>query len=501
VEQGALIMNYVGHGGVLGWAHARVLEIPAIKSWTNFDNMPVFLTATCEFSYFDDPAFTSAGEEVFLNPNGGGIALLTTTRPTYASDNQQLVTGFYMNAFKKTNEQYPTLGDLIMDSKNNSGTDANTRKFVLLGDPALQMAYPKLHVVTTSITTKEKPLGSDTLNALSTVTIKGEIRDDNGNKVTGFNGTVMPTVYDKPSEITTTPLEGDSPFHFSIRKNVIYKGKLAVTAGQFSFSFIVPKDIAYNFGGGKISYYARINETDANGYNMNIIVGGYNNEASQDDEGPAIRLFMNDTMFVSGGITDQNPKLIALLSDSSGINTVGNGIGHDLTATLDDDSKSLKILNDYYVADLNTFQRGVITYPFFGLSDGLHTVTLKVWDVYNNSSDASIEFIVVSSSQLAVQHLLNYPNPFFDRTTFSFEYNQPNTEMNVQIDIYSLTGQKVKTLRQPFYSNGFRENKIEWDGSDDNGVRIGSGIYVYNVKVTIPDGSTTQKSSKLMVIR
>ena len=333
------------------------------------------------------------------------------------------------------------------------------------------------------------------------MTIKGEIRDDNGNKVTGFNGTVIPTVYDKASEITTTPLQGESPFQFSIRKNVIYRGKLAVTAGQFSFSFIVPKDIAYNFGSGKISYYAKSNETDANGYDLNIIVGGYDNGAGQDNEGPAIRLFMNDTTFVSGGITDQNPKLIAFLSDSSGINTVGNGIGHDLTATLDDDTKSLEILNDYYVADLNTFKQGVINYPFFGLSDGLHTVTVKVWDVYNNSSDASLEFIVVSSAQLSLQHLFNYPNPFFDRTTFSFEYNQPNTEMIVQIDIYSLTGQKVKTLRQPIYSNGFRENTIVWDGSDDHGVRIGSGLYVYNVKVTLPDGSTTQKSSKLMVIR
>ncbi|HZX62699.1 MAG TPA: FlgD immunoglobulin-like domain containing protein, partial [Bacteroidales bacterium] len=424
-----------------------------------------------------------------------------TTRPTYASDNQLLVTGFYMNAFMKTNGKYPALGDLIMDSKNYAGGDANTRKFVLLGDPALQMAYPQLHVFTTSITTKAQTSGSDTLKALSIVTMTGEIRDDDGSRVTGFNGTVIPTVYDKLSEITTTPLEGESPFHFLIRKNVIYKGKLAVTAGQFSFSFIVPKDIAYNFGSGKISYYAKNESTDANGYDLNFIVGGYNNGASEDNEGPEIRLFMNDTTFVSGGITDQNPDLIAFLTDSSGINTVGNGIGHDLTATLDDDSKSLKILNDYYVSDLNTFKRGIIAYPFYGLSDGYHTMTLKVWDVYNNSSEASIDFLVVSSAQLAVQHLFNYPNPFFDRTTFSFEYNQPNTELNVQIDIYSLTGQKVKTLRQPLYSNGYRANAIEWDGAGDNGARIGSGTYVYSVRVTMPDGSSIHKSSKLVVIR
>jgi hypothetical protein len=276
---------------------------------------------------------------------------------------------------------------------------------------------------------------------------------------------------------------------------------MAVTAGQFTFSFIVPKDIAYNFGQGKISYYARSETTDATGYDQNIIVGGYNNAAAQDNSGPSIRLFMNDTNFVSGGVTNQNPDLLAYVSDSSGINTVGNGIGHDLTATLDHDSQNLKILNDYYVTDLNTFKSGVITYPFFGLSDGLHTVNVKVWDVYNNSTDASIEFLVVSSAELAVQHLFNYPNPFIDKTTFSFEYNQPNTDLTVQIDIYSLNGQKMKTLRVPLYSNGFRANTIEWDGSDDNGMKISTGMYVYNVKVILPDGSATQKSSKLVVIR
>ena len=506
MAKGALIMNYVGHGGTLGWSNARILEIPDIASWTNINNMPVFLTATCEFSYFDDPSFTSAGELVFLNQNGGGIALLTTTRPTYADGNQRLMTGFYMNAFKKINGNYPTLGDLIMESKiysSGGDNDPNTKKFVLLGDPALQMAYPKLNVVTTSIqTTGNSSSTSDTLRALSLVTITGEIRDNNGNRVNSFNGTVIPTVYDKPSVITTVPgYDGDYPITFSILKNVIYQGKLAVTDGQFSFSFIVPKDIAYNFGGGKISYYAMNESTDANGYDMKVIVGGFNSNAGQDNEGPAIKLFMNDTLFPSGGITDQNPKLLAYLSDSSGINTVGNGIGHDLTATLDYNTQSPAILDDYYVADLNTFKQGVITYPYLGLSDGMHTVTVKVWDVYNNSSEASIDFLVVSSADLAVQHLLNYPNPLINNTTFSFEYNQPDEDMEVEIDIYSLNGQKVKTLRAPIHTDGFRVNTIQWDGTSDTGVRIGSGTYVYNLTLFLPDGSTARKSSKLVVIR
>jgi hypothetical protein len=505
MSKGCLIMNYVGHGGVLGWAHARVLEIPDINSWTNYNNMPVFLTATCEFSYFDDPSFTSAGELVFLNQSGGGIALLTTTRPTYADGNVRLTTGFYSNAFRKINGNYPRLGDLIMDSKNFAAAgmlDPNTRKFVLLGDPALQMAYPKLNVVTTSIqSTGNSTPSSDTLKALSTVTISGEVQDNSGFRVNSFNGTVIPTVYDKSSVITTVPLEGDSPFTFSLRKNIIYKGKLAVTNGRFSFSFIVPKDIAYNFGGGKISYYAMNESTDANGYDMNLVVGGFNNNAGQDNTGPTVRLFMNDTLFTPGGITDQNPKLLAYLSDSSGINTVGNGIGHDLIATLDNNSQSPAILDDYYVADLNTFKQGVITYPYLGLSDGMHSVTVKVWDVYNNSSEASIDFLVVSSAELAVQHLLNYPNPLINNTTFSFEYNQPDEDMEVEIDIYSLNGQKVKTLRAPIHTNGFKISTIEWDGTSDSGVRIGSGTYVYNLTLFLPDGSTARRSSKLVVIR
>jgi hypothetical protein len=501
MEKGALVMNYIGHGGVLGWAHERVLEIPDIKSWKNFDKMPVFLTATCEFSYFDDPSWTSAGEWAFLNPDGGGIALLTTTRPTFGFGNVRLATGFYMNAFTKTNGKYPALGDLIMDSKNYSGGDANTRKFVLLGDPALRMAYPQYHVVTTSIQTNERSALSDTLRALSTVTISGEVRDDDGNRMTGFNGMVFPTVFDKVSRITTTPDEGNLPFTFSLRKNVIYKGKLAVTAGQFNFSFIVPKDIAYNYGIGKISYYARSNDTDANGYDLDFIVGGYNDNASPDLEGPVLRLFMNDTNFISGGITDQNPKLLARVTDSSGINTVGNGIGHDLTATLDGNTQNQKILNDYYVADLNTFREGVIQYPFYNLSDGPHTVTVKVWDVYNNSSEASIDFVVASSAELALQHLFNYPNPFRDQTTFSFEYNMPNTGLDVTIDIYSLNGLKVRTIHETLYSDGFRANTIHWDGSAENGYKIGSGMYVYTVKVSAPDGQSSYKSSKLVVIR
>jgi hypothetical protein len=501
VNKGALIMNYTGHGGTLGWAHERVLEIADIQSWTNFDRMPVFVTATCEFSWFDDPSWISAGEWVFLNPTGGGIALFTTTRPTYAGDNFTLSKNFYDNVFKKINGKYPKMGDLIVSAKNITGGSPNSRKFVLLGDPALQLEYPENEVVTTSINGSAVSSTPDTLKALAKVTITGEIRDNNGVKMSGFNGTVFPTVLDKAEQISTVANVGGTPTRFYLRKNALYKGKIAVTNGDFSFSFIVPKDIAYNYGFGKISYYARDPETDANGYNDNMIVGGFANSKNSDTEGPIIKLYMNDTNFVSGGITDQNPALLAFIYDSSGINTVGSGIGHDITAVLDNDTRNSYILNDYYVSDLDTYKSGEIGYPFFNLPDGTHQITLKVWDVYNNSAEGTIDFVVFSTAQFALQNLMNFPNPFSDHTTFSFEYNQPNSTLDVDLKIFSLTGRLIKTLHQVVNTSGYKIETIVWDGTGNDGSKISAGMYVYHLTTSLPDGSTVRKSSKLIYFK
>jgi len=502
VEKGALIMNYIGHGGEVGWAHERVLEVPDIKSWRNFDRMPVFMTATCEFSRFDDPERVSAGEDVFLNQTGGGIALFSTTRLTFAGSNKTLSVNFYNNVFNQTNGAYHKMGDLIVLSKHNMGANANARKFALLGDPALEMAYPRLDVVTTSIVNNHQPVVlPDTLRALSEITIRGEIQDALGQKVNTFNGTLFPTVYDKASEIYTKGNDGLPPVKFYLRKNPVYKGKVDVINGDFYFTFIVPKDIAYKYGFGKISYYARNEDTDANGYDDNIIVGGYNNEAIIDDQGPLIKLYMNDRNFVSGGITSQTPLMLADVSDESGINTVGNGIGHDITAVLDDRTSYPFILNDYYVSDLNTYKSGVITYPLSALTDGSHHLTLKVWDVYNNSSETGIDFLVIPSAEFAFQHLINYPNPMKDHTTFSFETNQVNQTLDVEIRIYNLYGALLKTIRKNLYSDGYRVEPVSWDGTTDQGWKISSGTYVYHVLMTLPNGTSSHLSSKLIVIR
>ncbi len=500
MEKGTFIMNYVGHGGELGWAHEGVLDNKDILSWRNWDKLAVFVTATCEFSRFDDPARVSAGENVFLNPKGGAISLFTTTRPTYATGNAALNRSFFKFALTKSNGEYRRMGDVIRLAKNEAGSSANGRKFVLLGDPAINFAFPEEKVVTLSVNDVSISEPIDTLKALSNVTISGELQDNNGNKLTGFNGTLYPTIFDKPFPYTTLGNDYNSfPATFYIQKNPLYKGKASIENGEWSFSFIVPKDIAYQYGFGKFSYYAKNEDTDAAGYFLDVVVGGYNAFAAADDQGPVIKLYMNDESFVFGGLTDQDPILLADIFDESGINTVGSGIGHDIVATIDNESNF--ILNDYYEASLNDYRYGAVEYPFFDLNNGWHSLTIRVWDVYNNSSEAYTEFVVAESSEMALNYLMNYPNPFKTGTVFSFEHNQSQEPIEVKIEIFSITGQLVKTISDIYNSGGYKYKSFKWDGCDESGGKLNQGIYVYRVIVQNSDGTVSHDNNKLVILK
>jgi hypothetical protein len=499
IEKGTLIMNYIGHGGELGWAHERVLEISDINSWNNTYNMPLFFTATCEFSRFDDPERTSAGELVLLTPKGGGIALLTTSRVAYQSTNMGLIDSFFSKVFKKENGNYPSLGDLIKYSKNLNANGIAIKNFVLLGDPALKLAYPKYNVATTSINTNPANIDYDTLAAFSKVTVKGLITDENNNPI-DFNGVLYPTVYDKPIKVTT--LGNDYPYtvNFELLKAVLFKGKTKITNGNFEFSFIVPKDISYNIGPGKISYYAKNDTSDANGYYNKIMVGGIDNNAVIDDIGPQISLYMNDTNFVNGGITNENPIFLAKISDDFGINTVGNGIGHDLVAYIDNSSQPV-ILNDYFSYEIDSYLKGSVYYPIFNLSDGNHNIRFKAWDISNNSSTSSIDFIVASSEKVVISNLLNYPNPFTDKTTFTFKHNHPGESIEIEINIYDIKGQLVKSIKENVRTEGFNSDPIEWNGNNDSGARLSKGVYVYRVRLKTQNGKEEYATNKLVFFR
>ncbi len=503
VEKGALIINYTGHGGEVGWALERILDVPTIQNWNNSCNLPVFITATCEFSRFDDPGRTSAGEYVILNTTGGGIALLTTTRLAYASYNEALNNSFYDMAFDRSSGVYLTLGELTTFSKTDNGSVSYLRNFMLLGDPALTMSIPQNQVVTTEINGQSAVSFDDTVSALSYITVKGYLADPVGAKLSGFNGTIYPTVYDKTLEYHTlanNPSENYvAPFY--LQKNVVYRGKASVVNGDFTFSFIVPKDIQYTYGSGRISYYAENGTDDATGWFEDFIIGGSADTVLNDAAGPVISLYMNNDQFVSGGITNESPVLLAYISDESGINTVGTGIGHDITAVIDGNNSASVVLNDYYEAEKDSYKSGSVRYPYKSLSDGEHTLTLKAWDILNNSSEVSIDFLVASSFGLSVSHVLNYPNPFTTRTEFWFEHNQPCCGLEVQIQIFTITGRLVKTINQDVNTNGFRADPVVWDGLDDYGAPLARGVYVYRLRVRNNDGQYAEKSEKLVILR
>ncbi|MBS1634782.1 MAG: type IX secretion system sortase PorU [Bacteroidetes bacterium] len=506
-EKGTLIFNYTGHGGELGLAHERILEVSQILDWKNIANMPLMVTATCEFSRFDNPDITSAGEDCFLNPNGGAVSLFTTVRLAFSNLNFELNKSFFRFALAPMpNGRMPALGDIYRENKVDIGYNPQYQNFVILGDPALRLAYPQQRVYTSTINSSVvSPTTQDTLKALSKVTVKGYVGDKAGNKLSNFNGVIYPTVFDKSMNIvclmndpTSAYLGG--PFKFNLQKNVIYKGKAQVVNGDFSFTFMVPKDISYQFGVGKISYYAHNGVIDANGYNTNIVIGGSDPNAVIDNQGPVVKLYMNDNKFVSGGTTNEAPSIYAEVADSSGINTVGTGIGHDIVAVLDENSNKPMVLNDYYEANLNSYQAGKIHYALSGLSEGTHRLSLKVWDVQNNSSTAYTEFIVAQSAELALSHILNYPNPFTTKTRFFIEHNQCCTTLKVMVQIYTITGKLVKSIPETITNEGFRFDGIEWDGKDDFGDKLARGVYVYKVSVTDGQSKKAEKIEKLVIL-
>lgn len=497
IFKGTLAMTYLGHGGPKGWAQERVLDIPDIRSWRNYDNLILLVTATCSFAGYDDPAFTSAGEEAFLNPNGGAIALLTTTRPVYASANAELTDSTMVNLFQKQNGRALTLGQAMRQAKNSDLNSSffvnNSRKFTLLGDPAIQIPLPKYQVVTTSIDGEAITSESiDTLRAFQKVTVEGMIADQNGQLLESFNGSVFTTIFDKRLNIRTLGQDaGSRVYDFGVRKNVIFKGKASVANGKFQFTFVVPKDINFSFGPGKISYYASDLNTmlDANGAYESIIIGGTSPDGISDTEGPLVEVFMNTEDFAFGGITGEDPTLLVRLTDDNGINVVGNSIGHDLEGVLNEDTENTYVLNDFYEAAADDYRKGIVRYPLYDLPDGRHQIRVKAWDIANNSSEGFTEFVVANSAEIALEHVLNYPNPFTDNTCFQFDHNLSGQQLEVMVQIYTVSGRLVKTLEESILSDGAirLDNCISWDGRDEFGDRLARGVYLYKIKLRASD--------------
>lgn len=496
IFRGAAVINYLGHGGSKGWSQERVLTIQDILSWKNDNRLPLFVTATCSFTGYDEPTITTAGEETFLNPDGGVIGLFTTTRAVYASSNFRLTSAVFDTIFQMSIDEDEPIGEILRVAKNFNPRDttlSNARKFTLIGDPAMKLAIPKYEVVTSSINGIDVNTGTtDTLNALSKVTVEGFINDRNGQLKSDFNGTVYPTVFDKEIVVQTLAQDaGSREKQFTVQRNVVFKGKATVTNGRFTFQFIVPQDIDYSFGNGKISYYAENGQEDAAGYFNDVIIGGASENGVVDDQGPLVQVFMDSEDFILGGTTTKDPTLLVKLSDDNGINVAGSSIGHDLSGTLDNNTQNTYVLNDFYEAEENDYTKGTVRFPLFDLEPGEHRIQVKAWDIANNSSEGFTEFIVAESENAALDHVLNYPNPFTTNTQFQFEYNRVNQSIDVQVQIFTISGHLVKTIEDNLFHDG-GISKLSWDGRDDYGDKLARGVYVYKVKVRSFDGDTSE---------
>lgn len=504
IEQGALLVNYTGHGGEEGLTEEKVISLGDIVAWENTNRMPVFVTATCEFSRFDDPERVSAGEWVLLNPHGGGSALFTTTRVSFSTYNFNLNKSFYTIALKPEAGAYPRLGDLVAFSKNDNNNIPAIRNFVLLGDPAMRLSYPRYQVVTDSLNGVAVDLWSDTIQALQTVHVSGHIADLDGQLVSGFDGELMAELYDKPVTLTTLANDDDSYARdFDLQNVCLGKGRCAIEEGRFEFAFMVPRDIDFSYGNAKISYYGvnQQGDQDASGFFIDAVLGGIDPEAETDTEGPEIVAYIDHPGFVNGSVVSPEPVLYVELSDVHGVNYLGSGIGHDITASIEGPVDRFLVLNDLYQPQLGTYQMGQLSIPLTGLVDGTYTLRIKAWDLYNNPADRLLNFVIENNHPLEFGRMQVAPNPFRDAVRFSFTHNIYNMPVDARLEVYTLSGVLVWSQQQELISTAYQSESITWDGRLQDGRPASNGVYLYQLVATGADGVSTERRGKVILAR
>lgn len=496
----SLYLFYFGHGGINGWAQERVLTIDQIQNFNNYNTVysrfPLISTITCEFTLWDDPGTFSAGEQVMKSKTGGAAVMITSSRAIGVTFGESFTTIFTRNIFKLVNNDFLNLGDAFLKAKIEKGPDANHLKVNFLGDPASKLSRPQPLIQIDAI---ESP-NPGVLRALDFVKIKGHIKKADGTLDENFSGRIAVNIFDKRLQKKTLNNDGapklNPVLEYSEEAAAIVKSSGTAKNGEFTVEFYIPKDINYEVGTGRLLVYGDNKEFDVYS-NQPVQVGDINPAGINDNIAPNVKLYMNNTNFADGGITDQNPMLLACVTDDTGINSTGSGIGHDITLILDGKIVETVSLNDFFFSgdgngclnpNLADYQKGSVTYPFRNLTPGPHQLTFKVWDINNNSTTSTLNFIVQdeTNQHLVVKKLLNWPNPFTNKTYVQFEHNCDDI-LDVNVQIFTITGKLVKTISvpvtaEPFFQ-GFRTPRtaIEWDGTDDYGYNVGKGTYIYKI--------------------
>ena len=487
INEGTLILNYTGHGGTTGWAEEQILTLADMQTVRGYNNLPLLLTATCEFGRYDDPALVSGAELMVLSPRGAAIGALTTTRPVFSSTNFSLNKAFYEAL--AAGDTATRLGDLMKSTKNHSLSGSLNRNFALLGDPSMKLAQAEYEVKWTS-----KP---DTLSALKKVTLRGAVYTQGTTQVTEtFNGTASITVYDKPVRFRTNG-DGGAAAEYSELKNKLYDGQVTVQQGRFTVSFVVPRNMDYRPGAGRVSVYAIRSDSlaDAAGQ-LSIQVGGAAANPA-DQTPPQFRAYLNDSTFQDGQTVPANPVLWINTFDASGISISSAGLGQDLTAVLND--TATYILNDYFQAQPDDYQRGTIRFPFRNLPAGSYTLRIKIWDNYTNSTEQTLRFIVAGESGVQLTSSSLFPNPFKERLSFSIAHNRPEEDLEVTIRLFSMSGQLIHSFNHLYYaSEPILTGTIELNGSSlfiDPKI----ALYLYDIQIrSIKDQSVARQAGKLL---
>lgn len=492
LNTGVLFLNYSGHGGYNNITNELFMTTKDIKSMSN-TNLGFWFLATCSFSHFDGN-IPSAGEEAVLNPYGGAIAVLSACRTVYASQNKILNEHLCDTLFghKDVFSYDMTLGKATYMAKNRVGMDENKIPFVLLGDPALRLNFPTDYQIKT--TTK-----LDTLRALTVHTVRGYVLSSDGDTATWFNGPMDITIWDKLQQVWTNDNDvldetKKRKIRFNDYPNTLFAGQTTIKDGFFEFTFMVPKDIRYNYGKGRMVYYAYDQATreEGVGYFEDFVIGGSNVVEIVDTIGPELNIYLNNPAFQDGDKTYEFPHFYANIYDENGINTAGSGIGHDLMMIVDENPKLTFVLNDYFVAENNSFQRGNVSFKMPEIEEGAHRMTFRAWDLLNNSSTATLNFQVVKGLAPTIYQTISYPNPV--ATTgilhFQIEYDQPNEVVQTEICMFDLNGRLIKEYSQ------IGANGIQWDMSE---IAAQPGIYMYQVKIKTTTSDYVSKAGKIII--
>lgn len=503
ISDGTLILNYVGHGSPNELTAEQVLTRQSVDAWTNKYKLFFFITATCEFTNFDEPAETSSGENVFLNTNGGGIGLFTSTRLVYGDRNYAINSKLYDKLLNTDENGQPySYGEATRHAKVLAGGNVNSLKYILLCDPALCPPLAKYEIKTDSINGIEYDNVTEPIKPLTQSVISGSVRDADGDVLTDFNGDVAISLYDKKTFIKTNGNDS-SPYTYKTYKDKLFTGNVDVVNGRFLANIILSKDASYDTNVGKILYYGLSDDNrEAAGADETILVGGIPDGVLTDTIGPEIEAWINTTNFKNGQVVNNSPILYVTLNDESGINVSGAGVGHDITLIINDDRENAVTLNQYYEST-SKYSFGKVTYQFPTLEEGKYELVIKAWDNISNSTSKRLNFVVKKNIGIAIEQCAIYPNPYNqgqDALKLSFQHNAPNESLNICIKAYSMNGQLMikKYISTIASQNGI--TPILLSDEVDEIRTLPQGIYTFEITVDNGNGRSGKLAKKIVVV-